>query len=177
MERPTGKGTQLIKSRTVRMSRTATLVSGVLVLLLALAPAAGAQSGKVVEVDIGGDAVAGRTTTFSLTFTNPAGAQTQVGSANVTTPFTLVAPAGAGNTVQLRNLSLQPGQSATFSITAAVPCGYAGSGTWAIVAKQANNFNGPPGNNVSVVGDLTTPVTGQCGLAFGTQPAKAWSAR
>ena len=57
------------------MSRTATLVSGVLVLLLALAPAAGAQSGKVVEVDIGGDAVAGSTTTFSLTFTNPAGAQ------------------------------------------------------------------------------------------------------
>ena len=40
-------------------------------------------------------------------------------------------------------------------------------------AKQSNNFNGPPGNNVTAIGDLATPVTGACSLAFGTPPAAA----
>ena len=70
-------------------------------------------------------------------------------------------------------MALQPGQSLTVEITASVPCSYSGGGAWTVLAKQANNFNGPPGNNVAVVGDLVTPVTGGCGLAFGTLPAAA----
>jgi len=155
------------------MSRRVTPVVGAVIALLAFAPAAGAQSGKIVELDIAGDAVAGTTSTFTLTFTNPAGANTQVGSANVTTPFTLVSPAGSNNTVALRGMAIQPGKSLTVEITASVPCGYTGDGAWSVLAKQSNNFNGPPGNDVAVVGDLVTPVTGSCGLVFGTLPAAA----
>ena len=54
-----------------------------------------------------------------------------------------------------------------------MPCSYAGTGAWTIAAKQANNFNGQPGNNVTAVGTLVTRVTGTCSLAFGTPPADA----
>ena len=148
-------------------------MAGALLALLAFAPVADAQSGKIVNVDIAGDAVAGTASTFTVTFTNPAGAQQQVGSANVTPPFTLVSPAGRNGTVELRTMALQAGESFSVDITVSVPCSSSGNATWSILAKQSNSFNGPPGNNVAVVGDLVTPVSGSCGLAWGTLPAAA----
>ena len=155
------------------ISRRAAPVAGALLALLAFAPVADAQSGKIVNVDIAGDAVAGSTSTFTVTFSNPAGAQQQVGSANVTPPFTLVSPAGRNGTVELRNMDLQAGESLSVDITVSIPCSYSGDGAWSVLAKQSNQFNGPPGNNVAVIGDLVTPVSGGCGLAWGTLPAPA----
>jgi hypothetical protein len=54
-----------------------------------------------------------------------------------------------------------------------MPC-VAGSYTWAVDAKQSNDFKGPPGNALGpVLGSLTTVVTGSCSLRFATQPAGA----
>jgi hypothetical protein len=159
-----------MRSSTVCRTRWSILVP---LMLLALAPAANAQTGKVVEVEIEGTAIAGRTVAFDLTLTNPVGAKQQVGSANVTPPFPLISPTGRNGTVELRNLDLKAGEFHPVTITAQVPCSYDGTGAWAIQAKQSNNFNGPPGNNVTAIGDLTTSVTGACSLAFGTPPADA----
>jgi hypothetical protein len=162
----------------------------VVVALLAiavLAPAASAAPTKQFTLSLDGSppAVAGRTVTFLATFSNAADQQQQVGSANLTPPAgfglvsaTLPGPGTAtvrGGTVELRNLSLQPGAPPlTVSVTAAVPCD-PGSATWSVVAKQANNFNGPPGNNVALApgSSLTTPVSGSCALRFVTEPTHA----
>ena len=51
--------------------------------------------------------------------------------------------------------------------------------TWpAPVTKQANNFNGPPGNDLNfraAASDMRTVVTGGCKLRFVTHPANARS--
>jgi hypothetical protein len=120
---------------------------------------------------------------FTATFTNRTDQQ-QLGSANLTAPagFSLVsasvpAPASAtlsGNVVQLRNLALQPGASVTATVVADVPCAD-GTFAWSVIAKQSNNFSGPPGNDLGplVQSSLTTVVTGGCALRFATQPANA----
>jgi hypothetical protein len=171
-------------------SRSGWKPTSVVVALLAaalLAPAASAAPAKQFELsfDESPPAVAGSTVTFLATFTNGADQQQQLGSANLTPPagFGLVSasvpgPATAtvrGGSVELRNLSLQPGAPPlTVSVTATVPCDPA-SATWSVVAKQANNFNGPPGNNLTLApgSSLTTPVSGTCALRFVTEPAHA----
>jgi hypothetical protein len=168
--------------------RTRWMPVAVVVLLLALpaAQAAAAPSKEyALSLAASPPAVAGSTVTFLATFTNGADQQQQLGSANLTPPtgFGLVAasvpgPATAtirGGTVELRNLSLQPGASPlTVSVTATVPCAGGGS-VWRVIAKQANNFNGPPGNDLTLAAgsSLDTPVSGACSLRFVTQPAGA----
>jgi hypothetical protein len=161
-----------------------------LLALALLAPAASEAATKQYTLSLDGSppAVAGSTVTFLATFTNPADQQQQLGSANLTPPagFGLVSasvpgPATAtisGGTVELRNLSLQPGAPPlTVSVTATVPCDAAAPATWSVLAKQNNNFNGPPGNDLTLApgSSLTTPVTGSCALAlrFVTEPAGA----
>src|SRR3954447_6592214 len=160
-----------------------------LVVLLACAAhpgsASAATTGKPYSLGISPASVAaGARTTFSATFSNPAGAQQQLGSANLTAPAGLiprsasVAGAGtasvSGSTVVLRDLALQPGSSVTVAVVADVSCSPA-TVTWAVLAKQANGFNGPPGNDLTLVApsSLTTTIAGQCKLQFATQPRNA----
>ena len=125
----------------------------------------------------------GATTTVALTVVNQAGTQS-LGSANVTPPagFTVTglgsAPSGstfAGGLVQLRNLNIAAGSPRTVTITVKAPCQSPASTVWSITAKQSNDFNGPPGNNFTLVGpsSLSTPVTGACKLVFVNQPTDA----
>ena len=154
--------------------------------LLAASAAAAPPKEYTLSLDGSPPAVAGRTVTFLATFTNGADQQQQLGSANLTPPagFGLVSasvagPATAtirGGTVELRGLALQPGAPPlTVSVTATVPCDPGSSSTWSVVAKQANNFNGPPGNNLSLAAgsSLATPVSGTCALRFVTEPTAA----
>jgi hypothetical protein len=130
----------------------------------------------------------GGPSTFSVTLNNLT-SQQQLGSADITVPsaFTAVSvadPAGpatatvTGNVVHLRNASLAPGGSIAMNVTATVPSACAATYTWSVVAKQANDFNGPPGNDLDLdtaASRLTTSVTGGCALRFvaGRQPAAA----
>src|SRR4051794_22223795 len=144
--------------------------------------AAAAATGKPYSVNISPASVAaGSHTTFSATFSNPAGAQQQLGSANLSLPDGLVLRSASvagpgtasvsGSTVVLRNLSLQPGSSVTVTVVADAACS-SGVVTWGVLAKQANGFNGPPGNDLTLVApsSLTTTISGQCKLQFATQP-------
>lgn len=158
-----------------------------LLAITAIAAPAGAAPAKPYSLTISPDAQAGAQTTFTARFAVPANASQQLGSANLTVPagFSLAsasvpAPATAsvsGSTVSLRNLAIQPGGSIEATIVATTAC-TAGSYTWSVLAKQANDFNGPPGNNLNLdaaTSSLTTTVTGGCGVAlrFVTQPANA----
>lgn len=145
-----------------------------------------ASTSKTYSVNVSPSTVsAGARSSFSVVVANPAGQQQQLGSANLTAPagFTVVSAsvtgAGsatvAGSTVRLRSLSLQPGSSITATVVADVPCSGATS-SWSVLAKQANDFNGPPGNNLTLdasASALTTTVSGSCALRFVNQPANA----
>jgi len=63
------------------------------------------------------------------------------------------------------------------SVGARVPCPL-GTYTWSVIAKQANDFSGDPGNDLTfdqANSSLTTVLTGTChlGFAFTAQPASA----
>jgi hypothetical protein len=167
----------------VRSHGTALLIALVAACAVAT-PASGATKPYSVVVSPSA-APAGQRVDFTATFTNRTDQQ-QLGSANLTAPagFTVVSasvpsPATAtvsGNVVQLRDLALQPGASLVVSVTADVPC-EAGVYTWSVIAKQANNFSGPPGNDLGPLVDssLTTSVNAGCAVAlqFVGQPANA----
>jgi hypothetical protein len=159
---------------------------------LALAVAAvvatsASAAGKPYTVVLSPASVSSGSVTITATLTNRTGTQ-QLGSANLTAPSqftvtqaTLGGPGTAtiaGKVVQLRNLSLAPGASRSVTLqvdTSAAACS-AGSFAWTVLAKQANDFNGPPGNNLDLDTQnsaLTTTVTGGCGLRFFTPPADA----
>lgn len=127
----------------------------------------------------------GAQVTVSATYTNLTDQQ-QLGSSNLTAPagYTVTsaqisgpAPATAtatvaGDVVQLRGLSTPPGASVTVQMTVSTGC-TATSGTWTAVTKQANDFNGPPGNDLALDtsrSSTTTVTTGGCRLVFSTQP-------
>jgi hypothetical protein len=124
----------------------------------------------------------GATATVSLTLNN-VGTQQQLGSANLTAPlgYTVTGVSGApgstwaGRVAQLRSLNIAPGSSKTVGITVTVPCQPPADPTWAITAKQSNNYNGPPGNDLTLVNpsSLSTSVTGACKLVFIDQPTNA----
>ena len=132
----------------------------------------------VVAPDGGDDAqvCADLDATFALKLTNTS-SQQQLGSANITPGFTVrdVSIDGAGSisgsvdTIELRNLGLAPEASVvvTFSGTPA-----AGVYPFVIVAKQANNFRGSPGNNLTPSGDPASVTVTDCDLSleFVTQP-------
>jgi hypothetical protein len=114
---------------------------------------------------------------FTLTLTNDPKAQQSLGSANFTAPaglalgsVTSVSSAGftvtiAGNVVQFRATSSSTALgkngsvSADVTATTTAQCSASnpGSATWAVEAKQSNDFSGQPGNdmNLSASSDLT----------------------
>jgi len=127
----------------------------------------------------------GSTTSVDLTIANQASTQS-IQSANVTAPagFTVNSsvpfPSGSstsGAVLALRNLNIPAGTTQTFTINVKVPCQPPADTTWAITAKQSNNFNGPPGNDFTLVSPsrLMTNVSGACKLVFvtGRQPTDA----
>ena len=135
------------------------------------APASAAT--KPYRVVVAPSSVPGGQQVFTATFTNLTAPQ-ELGSANLTLPAGFIAisasvtgPAKAtlsGNVVQLRDLALQPNASVAVKVTADVPCA-ADTYTWSVIAKQSNNFSGPPGNDfgpLTADSSLTTSVTG-CG--------------
>lgn len=94
------------------------------------------------------------------------GTITTTGFTNTSATATLV-----GGTLVLRNLSIPPGDSVTVPFAA---CGSSSSSRWGLIAKQANNFNGSPGNDfiVEPASVLTASAT-SCTLSFVDQPANA----
>jgi hypothetical protein len=161
------------------------VVAAALGLTVMVAPA-GAASKPFSMVVSPASVAAGQSTTFSVTLTNRT-SQQQLGSANITVPsaFTAVSvadPPGAatattnGNVVQLRDAGVAPGGSIVVSVTATVPTTCMATYAWSVVAKQANDFNGAPGNDLTLdpaTSSLTTSVAGGCALRFvaGRQPA------
>jgi hypothetical protein len=168
--------------------RLRSLGAALLIGLLATFAMAGTASAatKPYRVVVAPSSVPGGQQVFTATFTNLTAPQ-ELGSANLTLPagFTAISasvtgPGKAtlsGNVVQLRNLALQPGASLAVTVTADVPCA-AGDYAWSVIAKQSNNFSGPPGNDfgpLTADSSLTTSVTG-CGavaVGFVGQPASA----
>jgi hypothetical protein len=126
--------------------------------------------------------------------------QQALGSANVTVPTGLTYVSSSANvaapvavpdglTFQLRNLALPKDASGgvappsfSFTVTLDASCGAGGTAPqWAVVAKQANNFNGVPGNVVTQAttppSSLTTQIAGSCSLLFVGQPTRAAATR
>jgi hypothetical protein len=161
----------------------------VVFLLLGLAWSASAEAGtRSFTLTAPANACPGQQT-LRVMLTNTADQQ-QLGSAEITIPGglepvgqpTLTARTGSvsrvGQTIRLRDLALQPASSpptpsstATISVTVKVP-GATAMYTWGVIAKQSNDFNGLPGNNMSLDqagSSLNTSVTGNCSLRFGRE--------
>lgn len=167
------------------------LLAAIAVLAAGLLGGAGsaATTTKPYTANVAPSPVAGGATqTFQFTLANKASPHT-LGSANVVIPAawgsaitgarltTGPLPSGSsfsGTTVFLRNAGIAAGTSTTIEIDVTVPC-TTGSFTWGVTAKQANNFSGPPGNSFVLVqpSNLTTVVSGGCGLRFDVQPQNA----
>jgi hypothetical protein len=174
------------RRRLVPVAAAATLA------LLILAAPAGAANKPFTMVVSPPSAAAGQATTFTATLANQTGQQ-ELGSADIAVPsafsgVSVADPAGpatataTGNVVHLRNAGVPPGGTIAVSITASAPANLACSSatfTWGVVAKQSNDFNGQPGNDLTLNtqgSSLTTTVTGGgCALRFvaGRQPAAA----
>lgn len=170
-----------------------TLACALVAAAVVVGSAAGANEHKSVRVDIDPEeAAAGQSVEVTTALTNESGQQ-QLGSANITAPLGFIVTSAAQPTVngvtqgtaeihngvvELRDLSAPPHAVVTVTLTATTPCD-AGDYLWHVQAKQANNFNGPPGNDFTVHpdSDLTLTVTGGCGVALrfvqGRQPADA----
>jgi hypothetical protein len=143
---------------------------------LAVLAAPASAATKPFSMNVSPPSVPVGSATFSVTLTNLTSPQ-QLGSANIAVPsaFTGISvadPAGpatattSGNIVQLRDASVAPGDSIVVSVTANVPSPCGATYTWSVVAKQANDFNGPPGNDLTLdesSSSLTTNVS--CGGA------------
>ncbi len=114
----------------------------------------------------------------SATFTNFT-AQQRLGSANLRAPqgyavqrivaLSRPLPATASlvdGVVQLRELSLAPGESATVTMTVGTPCATGVTSEWSdVVVKQTNDFNGSPGNELLLDparSSLATTTVGAC---------------
>jgi hypothetical protein len=176
---------------TTRGRRAALLALVIALVTVQLGTAAGAREHKSFTADIGPHVTSGVSQEFTATLVNTSARQ-QLGSANITPPAGLtlveppaptVAPRGTArivaNVLELRSLSTPPGGSVTATFTAEVSCADV-SGSWGVTAKQANNYQGPPGNDLTLDGDgsaLSVTVTGACPVAVrfvdGRHPASA----
>ena len=156
----------------MRARRTA--VGIFLVVAVAVATPALAAPNKNYSVDIAGTPLAGMTETFTVTFSAPA--KQDLGSAKLTVPagytnLQVVADTTSPptidpvtGTITLNGLEIPSGESEDVTVRADVACRNAGS-TWFVEAKQANEFNGDPGNFLQLdagKSTLTTPVLGTC---------------
>ncbi len=120
---------------------------------------------------------AGARETITATITNRTKEQ-QLGSAELVVPTALTVSAVAtsrgtvsppGQRILVRDLSLAPGGAFTVTVTVDAACGAAGTHTWRLTAKQANDFRGPPGNDLTLdptESAVTTTVTGSCALRY-----------
>ena len=114
---------------------------------------------------------------IQYTLTNTS-SSAELGSANVTVPSGVAASAVStnagtallvGTVIQLRNLSLSPGESATVGVSAQVECASNQAPyRWTTATKQSNDFNGT-GNDLAGTSPTST-VSGSCALTFSKQP-------
>jgi hypothetical protein len=84
--------------------------------------------------------------------------------------------AAFGPCVQLRNLSLPPGQSVIVTMTVTTPGCQQGTFGWLAEPKQANNFSGSPGNDLvldAANSNLNSSLDGACSLSWTTEPNSA----
>ena len=164
----------------VRRKLATVLVAFPLVLLLA-ATSASATPSKPYATGISPDAVlAGTCATYTVYLENQTRTQ-QLGSANYTLdsdfvvgsascPVSVTTDRGnatpVGHVIQLRDLALPPGERVAFSFAAATTCPPAATPyVNDVIAKQANNYSGDPGNDLTKDGtpfDLTVDVAGTC---------------
>jgi hypothetical protein len=165
-------------NRRERLTRRGVAAALVLAALAICADSASAAT-KDFSVTIAPSSVlAGRLVALNATLTNLT-SQQQLGSANITPPqnytavsvtsLSLPAPASAtivSGVVQLRQLSLPPQQSVTVSLTVDTPCSSGTASQWTdVIAKQANDFSGLPGNDLTLrtaASSLTTTTIGTC---------------
>jgi hypothetical protein len=147
-----------------------------------------------------GEVASGEAVQITATFTNETGTQ-QMGSANLFWPsgfavlsshsFPITTTAGnaslsssctnngvaAGACVQVRNMSATPGTSVKVTMWVTTPACKTGSTfAWSAEVKQANNYSGSPGNDLSLDTGNSQPNTtldGACSLQFVNQPADA----
>lgn len=162
------------------MSETKERVLATALALVALAICAAGASAATKEFSATiapGSVPAGVLVDMSATIRNLT-AQQQLGSANVTPPsgfaavsvtaLTRPAPATAtivGGVVQLRQLSLRPQESVTVTLKVRTPCSVGVSPVWDVVAKQANDFSGLPGNSLTLdagASSLSATTIGAC---------------
>jgi hypothetical protein len=142
---------------------------GVLAVALATATLAKASSNKPYSLVLTDNVVANGST-VTATFVNETAHQ-RLGSADLTAPsgYALTSATASqgsatvvGNVVELRNLGLMPGQSVTVTIQlASSTCS---THEWTVQAKQANNFSGPPGNNLTLDTANSNLNTAVCGV-------------
>ena len=160
--------------------------------------------GNTTDETVAGVEASGETVQVTATFTNETSTQ-QIGSANlfwpvgfnvltstaVPDPYPLTTSAGsasradkcsyqgvsAGACVQLRNLSLPPGQSFSVGMWVTTPaCDVGSAFPWYAEVKQANNYSGSPGNDLYYDAGHSQPDTtldGACSLSFTGEPANA----
>lgn len=157
-----------------------------------------ASTNKAFAIDVQPPCVpaASSGVTMSATITNETAGQS-LGSANVTAPSVALGAFSAisslsvtspdsttetatldptnARTIQLRNLSLGFNHSATVTFTVTTPTNEstaAGSYTWTASAKQSNDYNGSPGNEVLLDASNSHLATfvGTCRAVFTVQP-------
>jgi predicted component of type VI protein secretion system len=154
----------VINSRRVRA-----VAMGFLLVALATAGLASASPDKPYSVVLT-DNVAASGLTVTATFVNETAHQ-RLGSADLTAPAgyamsSATASEGSatvvGNVVELRNLGLMPGQSVT--VTIKLSSSTCSTHEWTVIAKQANNFSGPPGNNLTLDTANSNLNTAVCGV-------------
>jgi hypothetical protein len=139
--------------------------------------ATAATTTKPYSVDITPACVPLSTSTqFKVTLRNTTKTQ-MLGSANVFAPAGyVITGANAtpdGSAAELRNLNLAPGGTTTAFFTAS--SSVAGAADWSIIAKQSNDYNGSPGNNLTLdtANSHLRSYVDTCVLVFGRGPASA----
>jgi hypothetical protein len=183
-----GKGLSMRRRATVPLRRLALALSFILIAGALAAPAVAGGSSivdgpRAYRASISPSCVTGPgPTPFTLTLRNTS-TQQDLGSADVTLGFVpgdpkvTVQPVArksdptvtvAHDVLRLRGLSAPPGAVVTVIFTGApTPKSPPSPYTIGIVAKQANNFSGPPGNDLLLYGDLPVvdvPLDGACQL-------------
>ncbi len=148
-----------------------------------------------------GEVASGQTVGITATFKNETSTQ-QMGSVNLFWPsvFNVVSAqstvgtatidratsgkqtcsylgSSRGPCVQLRGLSLAPGKSVAVAMAVTTPACQGGNGfTWIAEAKQANDYSGSPGNDMTYDTANSQPDTmldGACQLSWSTDPNNA----
>ncbi|MGH2839896.1 MAG: hypothetical protein ACRDKY_03620 [Solirubrobacteraceae bacterium] len=154
------------------------LVAALAVVALVACTSSAAAATKDFSLTVSpSSAPAGRVVAVTATVTNLTKTQ-QLGSANLTPPSgytalsvtSLSRPAPATATivagvVALRELSLPPRASVTVGLQVSTPCAGGVTSAYGIVAKQANDFSGLPGNSLTLDptrSAITMTTTGAC---------------